>query len=84
MRRLIYVFRSFLLTGVLLCPVIITGCSVHARYYDAPHRDYHTWGPPEYQPYSHWESDTHRNHVDYNHLSKSDKQAYWNWRHDHQ
>jgi len=76
--------RKLLLASALLSPILAAGCAVHARYYDAPHADYHVWGPAEREPYARWETEQRRNHVDYKHLKDADRQAYWNWRHDHQ
>jgi hypothetical protein len=73
----IVVFATALLSSA------ITGCTARARYYDAPHSDYHRWGAAEREPYSRWESDQHRRHEDYKRRKKEDQQAYWNWRHDH-
>jgi len=63
--------------------VSLSGCAVHARYYDTAHGDYHVWGPSEREPYARWEAEQHRHHVEYKKLNKEDRQAYWNWRHEH-
>jgi hypothetical protein len=52
---------------------MITGCAVHARYYDSVHADYHTWGPAEREPYGRWEAEQHRSHVDYKKLKDNDR-----------
>jgi hypothetical protein len=72
------------IAGALCGLVNLSGCAVHARYYDTGHADYHAWGPDERDQYTRWESEQHRQHVDYKKLKKDDQQAYWNWRHDHQ
>jgi len=69
--------------GVLALVVSLSGCAVHARYYDPGHADYHAWGPGEREYYSRWESEQHRRHEDYKRLNERDRQDYWNWRHDH-
>ncbi len=64
-----------LLIPALMIPLLATGC--------VPHRQ---WGPGEETYYVQWEGATHRSHVDYDHRSKADQRAYWNWRkhhHDH-
>jgi hypothetical protein len=63
---------------------MVTGCAIHAGFYDVDHRDYHRWGPDERPHYDAWVAETRRQHLDYNKLKDDDKQAYWNWRHDHQ
>jgi hypothetical protein len=73
--------RNIMLAGGLF--IVATGCAVRARYYDAPHSDYHRWGAAERGPYSRWEAEQHRSHEDYRRLRQQDRQAYWNWRHDH-
>jgi len=67
--------------GVLL--VGLSGCAVHARYYDTVHADYHVWGPAEREPYARWEAEQHRQHVEYKKLKEEDRRTYWNWRHEH-
>jgi hypothetical protein len=69
--------------AALLSPLTVTGCAVRARYYDAPHADYHRWGRAEREPYFRWESEQRRSHRDYRRLKQEDRQAYWNWRHEH-
>ena len=83
MTTLISQLRRIAVAGVLLCPAFIAGCAVHARYYDGPHGDYHYWGSAEVRPYASWEVEVHRPHTDYKKLKPGDRQAYWNWRHDH-
>lgn len=76
--------RKIAIGGMLLMPLMGTGCAVHAGYYDRAHSDYHRWGPNEREPYARWEAENHRSHTDYTKLNDQDRQAYWNWRHDHQ
>jgi hypothetical protein len=82
-KQLTHSFRRIAIAAALVSPVIVTGCAVHARYYDNAHRDYHVWGPAEREPYGRWEAENHRTHTDYKKLKSDDRQAYWNWRHDH-
>ena len=82
-RPLTFHLQRIAIAAALLSPVIFAGCAVHARYYDTAHRDYHTWGPAEREPYTRWEMENHRPHTDYGKLKADDRQAYWNWRHDH-
>jgi hypothetical protein len=68
------------LAVAIFLPVLITGCTVHARVYDPYYRDYHDWnGETVY--YNQWEHDTHRDHVDFAKRNDNDKKAYWDWRH---
>ncbi len=82
MRFLSRNLAPLLLAVVCASPVFMTGCAVHARVYDPYYRDYHPWGG-EVTYYSQWETETHRHHMDYNHLSADDQKSYWQWRHDH-
>jgi hypothetical protein len=76
-------FHRIILGGVLATGLSVAGCTVHAGYYDVDHRDYHHWSDAEREPYGRWEAENHRQHEDYDKLKKEDKQAYWDWRHDH-
>jgi hypothetical protein len=62
-------------------PVAVTGCAGHARYYDADHGDYHVWDNNEAVYYNRWETETHRDHKDFNKRSADEQKEYWNWRH---
>jgi hypothetical protein len=75
---------SFLLATALIVPMATIGCAEHAsyRYYDADHRDYHSWNNSEVVYYSNWENQTHRDHEDFNKRSADEQKEYWNWRHD--
>jgi hypothetical protein len=75
--------RDLGLAAALSISILASGCAVHGRYYDAPHADYHRWGPAEREPYARWEAEQHRHHEDYKKLNDADRQGYWNWRHDH-
>jgi hypothetical protein len=73
---------STVLAGCLACAAWPNlGCTVHARYYDSYHHDYHDWNG-EVGYYSRWETETHRDHVDFKKRNKDDQKAYWDWRHD--
>jgi hypothetical protein len=62
-----------LLVSALTAPLLAsTGC--------VPHRQ---WGPGEQTYYVQWESQTHRQHEDWNHRDRADQRAYWNWRKHH-
>jgi ABC-type glycerol-3-phosphate transport system substrate-binding protein len=67
-----------MLVGVAAC----AGGGV--RYYDADHRDYHTWNDTEVTFYGQWETEGHRPHVEYAKRSGDEQREYWNWRHNHE
>jgi len=53
------------------------------RYHDAKHNDDHEWNDREDRAYRVWLDEGHRKHTDFAKLRDRDRQAYWNWRHDH-
>jgi hypothetical protein len=63
--------RIFLL-GALTLPLFATGC--------VPHRQ---WGPGEETYYVQWETQTHRQHEDWNRRNREEQKEYWNWRKHH-
>jgi hypothetical protein len=52
------------------------------RYYDRAHKDYHTWSSAEKTQYGVWASSNHVT-VTFAKAPATQRQAYWNWRHDH-
>ena len=71
------------LSAALAAPLLISGCAVHARVYDPYYHDYHDWnGETVY--YNQWETETHRQHQDFNKRSKDEQKQYWDWRHSHE
>lgn len=83
MKTLTGCIQKALLAGAMLAPVTITGCAVHAGFYDRDHHDYHRWRADEQPHFDAWVAETHRQPVAYEKLGDNDKQAYWNWRHEH-
>jgi hypothetical protein len=71
--------RSFLLSFGLVA--FLVGCAVHARVYDPYYHDYHHWDGTEVGFYGRWETETHREHRDFNQRNDSEKKEYWDWRH---
>jgi hypothetical protein len=65
-------FGRFLLASSLMLPLLSAGCYQHRE-----------WGPGENTHYMQWESETHRNHLEYDRRSKADQNAYWDWRNHH-
>jgi hypothetical protein len=73
---------GLVLAAALSAPFFTAGCAVHARVYDPYYHDYHDWnGETVY--YSQWETETHRNHVDFNKRPRDEQKQYWDWRHSH-
>lgn len=73
-------FAPLILAAVLAAPVLSTGCTGSVRVYDPYYHDYHPWaGETTY--YAQWETNTHRDHVEFNNRNDSDKKEYWDWRH---
>ena len=82
MHKIIQRICSLCVTGAFL-GLLITGCAARVRVYDPYYHDYHYWNHDEVVYYNTWETDTHRQHVDYNKRSQSDQEDYWKWRHSH-
>ena len=71
---------SCLLAAAMATGVFITGCTVHAAYYDPYYHDRHPVDG-EVVFYGQWESETHREHKDLKHRNKDEQKEYWDWRH---
>lgn len=80
MRSLSQRLASLLMAAVVIVPLLCGGCAAHVRVYDPYYHDYHVWAT-ETPYYTQWEHDTHRDHVEFNQRSDTDKKAYWDWRH---
>lgn len=83
MKRLKYCLQRISFAAALVCPVAITACAVHARYYDPVYSDYHPWGPPERGYYNQWIVETHHPNIQYKRLKPDEQRNYWTWRHNH-
>jgi hypothetical protein len=59
----------------------LTACATHHTYYEASAGD--VWGPGESTYYVRWETETHRDHVDWEKRKDDEHKAYWAWRHEH-
>ena len=68
------------LGAALAAPMLLTGCTVHAGYYDPYYHDRHPWNG-EVTYYAQWEGETHREHKDFKARSKAEQKEYWDWRH---
>jgi len=73
-------FTSFLLTTVFAVPLASSGCAARVDVYDPYYHDRHVWAAEE-PYYSRWETETHRDHMDFNKRNEADQKAYWDWRH---
>jgi hypothetical protein len=74
--------HSCLLATTVAFAALMTGCTVHAGYYDPYYHDRHPYDG-EVIYYQQWETDTHRNHVDLKHRNKNEQKEYLEWRHKH-
>ena len=75
-------FASLLIAAAFAVPLMCTGCTVHAGYYDPYYRDYHPING-EVVFYGNWEQSTHRSHVELKDRNKDEQKEYWDWRHSH-
>ena len=72
---------SLLLLAAISSPALLSGCSGHVTYYDSAYGDSHPWNHDEVVYYGRWESETHRDHVEFKSRPAADQAAYWQWRH---
>ncbi len=80
MRSLSQNIASMLLAATMAVPLMCTGCTVHAGYYDPYYHDYHPISG-EVVYYNQWEANTHRTHVELKDRNKDEQKEYWDWRH---
>ena|SRR5258706_6368380 len=94
MRTLTRYYSIGLLSATLLAPVAALAQDDHRneqrreaenarRYQDARHHDEHAWNEHEDRAYRMWLVERHRKYNDFDRLRERDRQAYWDWRHDH-
>ena len=83
MRTFSRALTTFALTATLAAPLLIGGCSARVGYrsYDPYYNDYHTWDNTEVTYYTQWETNTHRDHKDFDKRSKDEQKEYWDYRH---
>ncbi|HXW57495.1 MAG TPA: hypothetical protein VEJ67_17220 [Candidatus Cybelea sp.] len=72
---------TLLMAGVLAGPVVISGCAEHTRVYDPYYHDYHDWDHNEVGYYQRWETETRREHREFDKRSAEEQKEYWDWRH---
>ncbi|HEX4757351.1 MAG TPA: hypothetical protein VH308_05180 [Terracidiphilus sp.] len=73
----------FVSSTAFAAALLMTGCTVHAAYYDPYYHDRHVWSG-EVTYYNQWEHDTHREHRDFGRRRDEEKKEYWEWRHSHE
>jgi len=79
------ILSAALVTPLVLCPIVLRADDDHheKHYRDARHKDEHVWNDHEDRAYRVWLQDNHRKYNNFDRLKERDRQAYWNWRHDH-
>lgn len=84
MHKLINNLPKLVYAVAIASPLLVaSACTVHARVYDPYYHDYHVWsGETVY--YNQWESETHRQHKDFNQRPADEQKQYWDWRHSHE
>jgi hypothetical protein len=80
--------NTVLLSATLLGPLTMSPTALRAadkttRYHDAQHNDDHEWNSREDRAYRMWVKENHRKYRAFTKLPDNDRQAYWNWRHEH-
>lgn len=68
-----------LFAAALASSVAMTGCASHGFYDSYGH--YYRWNAGEDRYYRRWESETHRDHMDFNRRGPEEQRSYWGWRH---
>lgn len=83
MRTFSRALTTLALTMTLAAPFLIAGCSARVGYrsYDPYYNDYHTWDHSEVTYYTQWETNTHREHKDFQKRSPDEQKEYWTYRH---
>ena len=72
--------RLLVLAAAMVTAPFITGCTVHAGYYDPYYGGYRGWAAQ--QPYYYrWERESHRRHEEFEHRNREEQREYWQWRH---
>jgi hypothetical protein len=71
---------ALVISFALAAPAVVTGCATH-RVYDPAYNDYHAWNSQESGIYVRWESDTHREHREFNRRPADEQKVYWTYRH---
>jgi hypothetical protein len=85
MRRMHGCLNLLVLVSALISPVMLGGCAARASYrtYDPYYTDYHRWDDHETTYYVQWETETRRDHRDFEKRDKNEQKESWEWRHNH-
>jgi hypothetical protein len=70
---------SFMLTLAVAVPLVLGACAPHRRGSSVTLQ----WSESERPRYQRWESETRRDHQDYDRRNSDDQRAYWGWRQGH-
>ncbi len=83
MRTFSRALTTFALSLALVAALVVGGCSARVGYrsYDPYYNDYHTWDHSEVTYYRQWETNTHRDHKDFDKRNKDEQKEYWDYRH---
>jgi hypothetical protein len=77
-----WIMTLSLMAGVLAAPMMLTACATNPQYAEY-HGHHDVWTESEVSFYVTWESDTHRQHRNWNDRDAHEQQEYWSWRHSH-
>jgi hypothetical protein len=72
------------LGGSVFVPAMASAQGVELKFYDKSHKDYHNWNTDEDRYYRQYLNEHHRKYTAFSHNNKSQQQAYWSWRHEHE
>jgi hypothetical protein len=77
-----HAIKCLLIATVLVTPATFVACSPR-QVYDPYYTDTHRWDHHEEVLYEQWEVETHRDHLDFEHRSETERHTYFDWRHNH-
>jgi hypothetical protein len=75
------ILNIMMLAGGLATLTAASGCYTHHRYYESSGGE--VWVSTEQPYYERWETETHREHREYNQRRSDEQHDYWQWRRDH-
>jgi len=81
---------AFLLSTVLMTPVMVKAADDHdrdrdaqGRYYDPDYRDYHQWNEHEERAYREYLKERRLEYKEWSKAERKEQKEYWKWRHKH-
>jgi hypothetical protein len=79
------VLAAALSVPVAFSPVALQADDHHDdhHYKDDKHHDEHVWNDHEDKAYRIWAKENHRKYKDFSKIKETDRDAYWDWRHNH-